>query len=210
MIARRKLLRASLGLVAAAPLVPRPAMAQANSAITAPIAALDNGLLTVMRAGQATPFPQRFATLQPVIVRTFDLPAILRLSVGLKWDELPPPQRDQLLSVFRNYTVASYVANFNSYNGERFEIMPNVRSSGEDRIVATQIIPASGAPTRLDYVMRQGDAGWQAVDVLLDGSISRVAVQRSDFRSLIGSNNATGLIASLQKKVVDLSGGTLR
>ena len=40
-------------------------------------------------------------------------------------------------------------------------------------------------PTPLDYVMRQGEKGRRAVDVLLDGSISRVAVQRSDFRSLL-------------------------
>jgi len=45
--------------------------------------------------------------------------------------------------------------------------------------------------------------------VLLDGSISRVAVQRSDFRSLLGSGHAGALIRSLQDKVAQLSGGTL-
>ena len=36
--------------------------------------------------------------------------------------------------------------------------------------------------------MRQVNAdAWKAVDVLLDGTISRVAVQRSDFRSLLGT-----------------------
>ncbi len=41
--------------------------------------------------------------------------------------------------------------------------------------------------------MRPDDAGgWRIVDVLLDGSISRVAVQRSDFRSLLGNGGAAG------------------
>ena len=51
--------------------------------------------------------------------------------------------------------------------------------------------------------------GWRAVDVLLDGSISRVAVQRSDFRKLLDPGDASALIASLEKKVSDLSGGAL-
>jgi len=45
--------------------------------------------------------------------------------------------------------------------------------------------------------------------VLMDGSISRVAVQRSDFRGLLGQGGAADLIASLQRKVSDLSGGAL-
>jgi len=70
-------------------------------------------------------------------------------------------------------------------------------------------VQANGTPVRLDYVMRRGPQGWRAVDVLLDGSISRVAVQRSDFRSLITQGDAGALIASLNKKIADLSGGTL-
>ena len=48
---------------------------------------------------------------------------------------------------------------------------------------------------------------WKAVDVLLDGTISRVAVQRSDFRSLLGTGDAGALIASLERKAMDFAGG---
>ena len=46
------------------------------------------------------------------------------------------------------------------------------------------------------------------MDVLMDGSISRVAVQRSDFRSLLSSGGAPALVAGLQHKVANLSGDT--
>jgi phospholipid transport system substrate-binding protein len=55
--------------------------------------------------------------------------------------------------------------------------------------------------------MRQSPQGWRAVDVLLDGTISRVAVQRSDFRSLLNHGGAPALAKSLQEKTADLSGG---
>ena len=57
--------------------------------------------------------------------------------------------------------------------------------------------------------MRQEGSGWKAVDVLADGSISRVAVQRSDFRRLVSRGGAQALIESLNQKTNDLSGGAL-
>jgi phospholipid transport system substrate-binding protein len=77
-------------------------------------------------------------------------------------------------------------------------------------IVESKLLPANGDPVRLDYVVHAGPTGQQIVDVLLNGSISRVAVQRSDFRSLLASGSATPLIASLRQKVTDLSGGAMR
>ena len=43
--------------------------------------------------------------------------------------------------------------------------------------------------------------------MLLNGSISRVAVQRSDFRALLGGGDAATLIASLRGKVARLAAG---
>ena len=183
--------------------------AAADPAVVAPVEALNRGLVAGMRAGKATPFVQRFATLAPLIEGAFDISGILQASVGPRWAALPAAQQSQLLDVFRRFTVASYVANFDSYGGEKLEVLPESRNVGADQVVATQIVPSGGAPTRIDYVMRRTPAGWRAVDVLLNGSISRVAVQRSDFRSLIGAGDAGPLITSLQRKVADLSGGAL-
>ncbi len=181
----------------------------ADPEAAAPIAALNRGLVAGMRAGKATPFAQRFTTLAPLVEGAFDIPGILQASVGPRWSALPPAQQTQLLDVFRRFTIASYVANFDSFDGEKLELLPESRNVGADQIVASQIVPSRGAPTRIDYVMRRTPAGWRAVDVLLNGSISRVAVQRSDFRSLLVSGNATPLIQSLQRKIADLSGGAL-
>jgi len=186
-----------------------PLAKAADTEAAAPIAALNRGLIAGMRAGKATPFTQRFTTLAPLVEAAFDIPGILQASVGPRWAALPPAQQSQLLDVFRRFTVASYVANFDSYDGETIEVLAESRSVGADQVVASQIVLKSGSPTRIDYVMRRTPAGWRAVDVLLNGSISRVAVQRSDFRSLLGSGDAGPLIQSLQHKIADLSGGAL-
>jgi len=201
--------RTILGLALAGLAAPRRAKAQDASGPTAPIQALNDGLIAVMRAGKPTPFRDRFHTLAPTIDRAFDLPGILRVSVGLHWGDLDAAQQGALLTVFRGFTIASYVANFNTYGGERFEIAPTLRAIGTDQVVSTKFVPTSGDANRIDYVMRQEGAVWKVVDVLLDGTISRVAVQRSDFRGVLARGGAPALIASLQRKVVDLGGSSL-
>ena len=181
----------------------------ADAAAVAPITALNAGLIAGMKAGKATPFARRYATLAPLVEGSFDLPAVLQASVGPRWSSIPAPQQAQLLDVFKRFTIASYVANFDEFSGERLDVLSESRTIGADQVVATQIVPKGGTPTRIDYVMRRTPAGWRAVDVLLNSSISRVAVQRSDFRALLGSGDAGALIQSLQRKTADLSGGAL-
>ena len=161
-----------------------------------------------MRAGHTTSFLQRFDALAPVVDQVFDLETVLKVSVGLRWDAMDPEVRIRLLNAFRRFTIATYVANFDKYDGEQFEILPGARDSGTDRIVGTEIV-SGGQHMRLDYVMRDENGMWRAVDVLLDGSISRVAVQRSDFRKTLADGDANALIASLHRKIADLSDGAL-
>lgn len=197
-------------LLAAAALAPIAAPARAaDPDAVAPIQALNTALLNAMRTGKSQPFPARFATLAPVVDRAFDIPATLQSAVGPRWSSIPAAQQAQLLDVFRKFTVARYVDNFDEFNGEKLEVLPDSRNVGADQVVATRIVPSNGEPVRIDYVMRRGANGWRAVDVLLNASISQVAVQRSDFRALIGSGDASGLIQNLQRKVAELSGGTM-
>jgi phospholipid transport system substrate-binding protein len=179
---------------------PQAAIQQVNDLYTA--------LLFAMRSGGS--FQQRFDRLAPVIDRVFDLNTILQVSVGLRWSTLDEASRRALFTVFRAFTVASYTANFDKDSGEKFEVVPQTRGSGADLIVQSKLIASNGEPIRIDYVMRASPTMWRVVDVLLDGSISRVAVQRSDFRALLASGDPGQLIASLRKKVAELSGGTIQ
>jgi phospholipid transport system substrate-binding protein len=201
---RRAVIAAAAGFFVAA----TPSAHSADSpSVIVPIQELVDGLLQVMKAGVATPFLQRYNMLAPVIDQTFDLTTILRESIGSPWATLPSDQQAQLTQAFRRYTVVTYINSFNQFEGQRFEVDPATRAVGTEQVVQTRIIPRSGDSHELDYVMREGTAGWRAVDVLADGSISRVAVQRSDFRRLLTRGGALALLDSLRSKSADLSDG---
>jgi phospholipid transport system substrate-binding protein len=206
MIARRSALLAVL-LAPFVVTVTGPAWAQPSPA--APVQAINTGLLIIMRAGRSMSFAGRLSVFRTVVDATFDLPLILRSSVGAaRWAMISPEQQAELLEVFTQFTVASYVANFDAFNGESFVIAPELRHVGKDVVVQTRIVSPAGENARLDYVMRENAGQWRVVDILLDGSISRVAVTRSDFRALLAGNDASGLIKSLRDKVAGFAAGS--
>jgi phospholipid transport system substrate-binding protein len=207
-VSRRACLLACIAAAAVTGDLVAPARADSNPRPSQPIDDLLAALEAAMRSGRRTPFATRFDALAPVIERVFDLETVLKVSVGMRWSSFDEATRERLAAVFHRFTIATYVASFDRYAGEKFAVVPGARASGLDRVVRTEV--ASGARAiRLDYVMRQFGYEWRAVDVLIDGSISRVAVQRSDFRTILASGNAEALIRSLQRKVADLSEGAL-
>jgi phospholipid transport system substrate-binding protein len=211
-IERRALLSFSAAALALAATVWTAPAATAGyaSGPTAAIEQLDAALLAAMKAGQSTPFRERYAMLAPAVEQAFDLNAVLRAAVGLSWNSLPANQRAGLASTFQRYTISDYTANFNSYDGQSFRVLPQTRTLPDgDVIVRTQIVRRDNSPVEIDYVMRNTSAGWKAVDVLSDGTISQVAVQRSDFSSLLESGGAPALEAGLHRKVSTLSDGAL-
>ena len=205
--ARRSLL--GMVMIAAAPLSRRALAETAPADAISTIEHFNGALLAAMKSGMRTDFSRRFQALAPEIDRAFDLAVVLSVSVGPSWANFSPNQQTRLLEAFRRYMVASYVANFDSYTGQNFTVSTKTRSLGVDRVVVeSRIAQISGDETELDYVMKQTPSGWKVVDVLAAGSISRVAVQRSDFRHNL-SSGGDALLASLQRKTSDLSGGAL-
>jgi phospholipid transport system substrate-binding protein len=191
-------------------LAARQAVAQAVvDPATVPVSQFYGALFQVMKAGHSAPFPQRYQILAPAVDAAFDLAGILRISVGAFWSSLPAAQQQSLFQVFRGYTIANYVASFHSAKDRTILVEPTTRPVGSQRVVTTTITKLNRDPLRIDYVMRNEDAGWKVVDVLLDGTISRVAVQRSDFASLVSAGNATPLIDSLRSKLSTLSDGAM-
>jgi len=176
----------------------------------APVASLDNALIATMKAGSANAsFSQREAALAPIVDQSFDLAVITRNSVGFLWNTLPAAQQQQLTALMEQFTVASYVSQFNSFNGEQINLLPAEKPLGAKRIVQTQIMPADGSsPTAIDYVVGQDNAGWQISDVLLNGTISQVAIHSSDFSALVTSGDASQLIAALKTKIAALANGS--
>jgi phospholipid transport system substrate-binding protein len=204
---RTILLWGTVGFIIGSFALSRTAMA---SDVTAPIEQLDAGLLQVMKAGKAAPFQQRYDALTPLVTRAIDLDAILEGGVGAAWATLAPDQQAALKAAWQRYSIATYVANFDAFSGEKFELSPP--PAGSDPLVRVRI--GTGKPGDethvLIYTMRQTPAGWKAIDVKADGTISQVVAQQEEIRALVKSGGTGALYARLQEKTSELSGGAVK
>jgi phospholipid transport system substrate-binding protein len=157
-------------------------------------------LLATMKDGRALGQSGRDARLAPVVNRTFDLPFMARLAVGPSWAMLTSAQQQQVTGAFAHYVSATYADRFDSYSGEQLQVIGE-RPYGSDVIVQTKIVDSKGEPTALNYLMRQNQGSWQISDVYLAGTISQLAVQRSEFNSILRREGVDGLVMTLHQKV---------
>ena len=174
---------------------------------TAPVQTLDSALLTAMKIGQSGGFAARAKALTPAVDQAFDMTTIVRLIVGPGWASTPPDMQQKLLNAFRSYTVANYAANFDDYSGQTIRVVPPVRSYAGGSLVDTEIEAPDGHEDRISYAVRQVDGNWKIEDVLLDGTISNLAVQRSDFQRTLAMGGPSKLIEQLNAHVAALAKG---
>ena len=115
------------------------------------------------------------------------------LSVGPGWAAIGEPDQKALIEAFGRFTIANYVRNFDSYNGEKFTVDPAVAQRGTDKFVKTTLKPGSGDPVALNYRMHQVGGDWKILDVYLAGNISTLAQKRADFASTLAASGPQGL-----------------
>ena len=157
-------------------------------------------LLSTMRDGRSLGQNGRYARHAPVVNRTFDLAFMARLAVGPSWATLAPSEQQRLTDAFGNYISATYADRFNTYSGEQLKVTDE-RPYGSAVMVETKIVKSNGEATTLTYLMRHNLGAWQISDVYLDGTISQLAVQRSEFNAILRREGVDGLVMALNRKV---------
>ena len=182
---------AAVLLLPAAPLI-----AQAQDPARAIVQSLDDGLLSIMKAGKAAGVTGRSTRIAPVVDRAFDLPLMTRLVVGPAWNTMSPADQTALVAAFRRMTIGQYARNFDGWSGEAFTIAPQVEERGGDKLVRTTL-SGSGAPVAISYRLRQSGGQWKIIDVFYKNAISQLATRRADFASVLASGGPKALIAHL-------------
>ena len=170
------------------------------------VRSLYDTLLATMRNGPALGPRGRYAQLEPTIRRVFDIPFMTRLAVGPEWAGLSEAQRQQVSAAFERYIAAIYAERFDSYSGERLQVIGEQNSPG-GVIITSQIVKSNGQPVNINYLMRQNGGVWQIADVYLDGTISELATRRSEFSGIMRAQGINGLIETLNNKANSLAAG---
>ena len=164
-------------------------------------------LLDTMKQANQLGVDGRYKRLRPEVEKAFDMTRMIRVASGPAWAEAADGKRDALVDAFTRMSTSTYASQFNGYSGESF-IIDGVRDGPRDsRLVATQIVKSNGEKVPITYVMVADNGDWRIGDVLLDNSVSELAVRRSEYAAILRRDGVDALIKTLNQKADGLMTG---
>ena len=113
---------------------------------TAPVETLHRTLIEIMKTAPLKGGTPRAHSLALIVNEVFDIPLLARVALGRHWNGLDPRQRARMVDAVARYTVASYVARFDSYSGEHFETT-GTRALKRGRFVVRTLLHPPGGET---------------------------------------------------------------
>lgn len=186
-----------------------PAGAQTDEDPQAVVERLNAALLEVMRSADELGYDGRFEHLAPVLEETFNFPFMARIATGRSWSEFDQAQRERVVELFARMSTTTIAARFDDYGGEQFQITGERAGPRDSILVESRLVRRTKEPVGLDYLVRDfGEGDWQIIDVFLDSKFSELARQRAEFSAVLRDGGYAELVATIEEKIENLSGGT--
>ncbi len=179
----------------------------AETDATQVVSRLNAALLDVLKQAEALGYQGRFDRLAPAMSEAFDIDFMAEKSLGRYWKTLADGDRRRWLDVFREFSVANYAGNFDHYAGQSFVLLGEEPGAADTTVVHTRIAIPGGENVELTYRLHQSDVRWKIVDVYLKGTVSELALRRSDYTSVLERQSFDALLITLRRKIADLAAG---
>ncbi len=160
---------------------------------------LNSRLLEAMKGGTEIGYNGRHAILEPIIQEVFAFDLIVRISSGRYWQAMTKRQRHRLTELYRQWATAVYAQQYDSFNGQHFEVIEPERPWGDRVSVASRMIKDNGDEISFLYKLVKKEGQWKIVDIHVKG-VSQLATTRAQFTSILKQDGFDGLAKVLQEK----------
>ena len=183
-----------------------PEAAPVDAAVQAapPVEKLHATLLEVMRSADELGYSGRFERIGPVVSETFDLPFMAAKSMGRHWKKLPESDQQRWLELFTRHISANYAGQFTGFTGETFETVGEEAAIRDTRVVRTRLTRPDEEDVQLNYRLREVDGEWRIIDIYLNGTVSELALRRSEYSSVLKREGFEKLLSTIDEKVKEL------
>ena len=167
----------------------------------------DDALLSTLKDGERLGYAGRFKRLQPVMQQTFDLDFMAEKVMGRHWKALGEADRARWRALFGEFTVANYAANFDRFTGQQLDVLGEERSVNDTVLVKTMVKSPGREDVELTYRLHDSGGRWRIIDVMLKGTVSELALRRSEYASVIERDGFAALCDVLRSRIDDLAAG---
>ena len=150
---------------------------------------------------QALSDRQKFDALVALLDGPIDLDLVARLILGRHWRTVDDAQRQEYLTLFREYALANLASKLHLYRGQSFEVTGAKVVSDQDALVSSRILSNGEPPLQVDWRLRERDCGAPVtIDLIVEG-VSLIVTLRSEFGSVIERQGFDGLLVELRQRI---------
>jgi len=168
---------------------------------------LHAALLGMMKNAEELGYEGRFEKVSGVLPDTFDLEFMASKVVGRRWKKLDEAQQKRWVDTFGRLTAANYAGRFNQYSDESFETLGKEAAAHDTVLVLTKIHIPDREDVQLNYRLLETPKGWRIIDIYLNGTVSEVAMRRSDYGSVLKNDGFEKLCSVVDERIAKLEAG---
>jgi phospholipid transport system substrate-binding protein len=137
--------------------------------------------------------------LEKIIDPIFDFREMAKRSLGLHWRDLRPEERQEFVTLFRDFLRTVYLSRMGVYNGEK--VLFTGETVGTNYVeVDTQVVSKNGDQVPVVYMLKRTDGDWKVYDVVVD-NVSIDNNYRSQFDRVISQSSYRELVKRMKQKI---------
>lgn len=143
----------------------------------------------------------RSETLAPAIDASFDIPFMGAKVLGRHWRQLDDASRQRWVDTFRDLTISTWASRFPPGSEIGFKVQTVEPAARGTAMVHTELVRVTEDPVEIHYRLRETEAGWRIIDIYLNGTVSELALRRSEYGSVIERDGFDSLVTSLSDRI---------
>ncbi len=132
-----------------------------------------------------------------------DFRMVTRMTIGPRWRQATPEQREELQKLFEQLLIRVYSGGLKQITDNVCELRPSRnRLVSDDMVVRTLLkSPSEPKPIAMDYrIYKNKEGQWKIIDMNVEG-IWMVENYHAQFASVLNEGGVEGLIKELRSKV---------
>ncbi|NDD73683.1 MAG: ABC transporter substrate-binding protein [Gammaproteobacteria bacterium] len=139
-----------------------------------------------------------YSLVERVLLPHFDVDYAGRLVLGKHYRAATPEQRKRFIDAFYGSLMGNYGDALLEFTGDRIKVLPTpTPADATAAVVRTEVKRSNGEKIPVNYVLRKGEQGWKAWDVVIEG-VSYVKSFREDFGAEIDQKGLDAVIERLE------------
>ncbi len=135
-----------------------------------------------------------------IIKKTYDSEKMSKMILGKNWVKLNEAKKKRFIDVFEKYMTVNYLRQFSKITKLKFENKKTEKIGEKFRLSQVNLIFGAEEKIKLNYLLHNKNEKWRIFDVLIDGSISKIATKKSEFNQIIKDKGIDQLISILDQR----------